>query len=76
LSVFMESIDWVDGDDPQYWSVMPVDSAELGRLTSEPIAPRAFAALAPDRRSLFRASPKGEPQSNRWASGVVLVSHG
>jgi hypothetical protein len=76
LSVFMESIDWADGDDPQYLSVMPLEDLELKHLTSTPVSMHDLKSMAPDRRSLFRASPKGVVQSNSWASGIVFVFHG
>jgi len=75
LSVFMESIDWDDGDDPQFWSVVPIEEAERDSLFRAAASERDLRGIAHGRRSLFRSAPKGEPQSNTWATGVVLVPH-
>ena len=75
LWVFMESIDWDDGDDPQFWSVVPIDGEEREALYHATTSERDLQGIARGRRSLFRAAPKGAPQSNRWATGIVLVPH-
>lgn len=75
LSVFMESIDWKDGDDPQFWSIVPITGPELKSLSKTSPTEGDLAGLASGRRSLFRAAPKGDSRVNRWASGVVLVPH-
>src|SRR5688500_15997153 len=31
-SVFTETVDWVDGEDPQYWVVLPITAAEAADL--------------------------------------------
>jgi hypothetical protein len=75
LSVFMESIDWDDGDDPQFWSVVPIEGAERDGLYRAIISERDLQGFARGRRSLFRAAPKGRPYSNGWATGIVLLPH-
>lgn len=77
VSVFTERIDWTDGDDPQYWTLLPVTEAEANSL----IAPRSsfdektFNALGHDRRSLRCDHPKGEPPQVFWATGISVGWH-
>jgi hypothetical protein len=84
VSVFEEHVDWVDGDDPQYWTLMPVTEAEVSSLTAarEPtngvaagaeLVPRLL-ALAPERRSLRRDYPKGEEPRLSWGRGIAIAS--
>ena len=75
LSVFMESIDWQGGDDPQFWSIVPITGVELENLLKTPPTERELTAFASGRRSLFRSAPKGDSRVSRWASGIVLVPH-
>jgi len=75
LWVFMESIDWDDGDDPQFWSVVPIEGAERDALYRTATSERDLQGIAGGRRSLFKAAPKGMPSSIRWATGIVLVPH-
>ena len=35
VQVFTETIDWADGDDPQYWSVVPLTLAESEELIAQ-----------------------------------------
>jgi hypothetical protein len=77
LSVFTETIDWQDGDDDQYWSVLPITMAEGQALddqnaaTSETQLPQ----LAPQRRSLSYDSPTGKAPRVYWHTGVVVHLH-
>ncbi|HIJ65160.1 MAG TPA: hypothetical protein HPP77_04345 [Candidatus Hydrogenedentes bacterium] len=73
ISIFTEEIDWVDGDDPQYWTLMPLtqqEATDLGRRDGS-LSVAALKSLASDRRSLRRDYPKGvdEPRLY-WATGV------
>ncbi len=70
VSVFMETIDWADGEDPMYWSIVPLDASEADEISLE-----NFAQVGTGRRSLFHAFPKGAPEETRWDSGVVLMPH-
>lgn len=70
LSVFTEEIDWVDGDDPQYWTLLPISLAEavdLARRGGEHAA-GAVHSLALGRRCLQRSHPKGEEARTYWRS--------
>ena len=73
VSVFTETIDWQDGEDPQLWSLMPVTPDESVGLQD---AGRALVAVlhevAPGRRSLCRDFPKGGPPRSFWSQGIVI----
>src|SRR5262245_19992797 len=32
VSIFAETVDWADGDDPQYWTLVPVTTSEVDAL--------------------------------------------
>lgn len=71
LSVFTESIDWIDGDDPQYWTLMPITASEADTLRKEPVlaVEARIQQLFPERRSLKHDYPKDEPRRSYWAVG-------
>lgn len=74
LSMFQEDVDWVDGDDPQYWTVLPVTPAEAAELLEPAAALTAtrLNALGPGRRSLHRSRPKGDAERISWGTGVSV----
>lgn len=75
VTVFTEIIDWRDGVDPQFWTVLPVSPAEALDLSAcEPVTAR-LNALAPGRRSLRRDQPKGGEHRSFWATGIVVGPH-
>ncbi|MBL9031782.1 MAG: hypothetical protein JNM80_08750 [Phycisphaerae bacterium] len=71
LSIFTETIDWADGDDPQVWTCVPLESHELDRLHAaadrEPITEDHLLGLSIRRRILVRRAPKAQPESADWA---------
>jgi hypothetical protein len=78
ISIFTEKIDWADGDDPQYWTVMPLtqqEAADLRRRGSS-VSEGELCSLASDRRSLQRDYPK-EADAPRlfWATGISMIAH-
>ncbi len=78
ISIFSERIDWVDGDDPQYWTVMPLTQQEAADLSCRrgSLSEGELMSLAPDRRSLRRDYPKGaDKPSVFWATGVWFPAH-
>lgn len=76
VSVFTETIDWEDGDDPQYWTVMPLTPPEAKQLAAAGDAVEAALAELPvDRRSLQRDAPKGADPSSYWRHGLSVGSH-
>jgi hypothetical protein len=76
LSVFTETIDWADGEDPQFWSVLPITPTEAKHLldAGSGIMPQ-LNALAPTRRSLCHDFQKGESPRSFWSSGVSIGPH-
>ncbi len=76
LTVFYETIDWDDGKDPQFWTVLPVTETEAGSLIAAGRhAGFELRALAPQRRSLCHDSPKAGPKRSYWSLGVVPRPH-
>lgn len=78
VSVFTETIDWDDGEDPQYWTVLPLTEAEAASLAGGPDgepSEAALNALGPGRRSLYRDHPKGAPPRVYWGSGIYIGPH-
>jgi hypothetical protein len=76
LSVFTETIDWDGGDDPQYWTLMPLTEAEAARLVGlgSALNGAALEALGRDRRCLRRDHPK-DGERTYWGIGMVLGPH-
>jgi len=79
VSVFKEMIDWKDGDDPQYWTLLPVTRIEADGLCVQgrSLTEGQLNTLGAGRRSLRRDFPKeaDEPQ-NFWGVGLVVGPHG
>jgi hypothetical protein len=76
VSVFVETIDWADGEDPQYWTVLPITEREaecLSRAGSRVVS--ELTTLSPTRRSLCRDFPKGESARTYWSSGLLVRPH-
>lgn len=77
LTVFAETIDWDDGRDPQFWTVLPVTAAEAESLIAGEgsdaganLGPRAL-----QRRSLCHDAPKAGPARSYWSLGIVPRPH-
>jgi len=74
VSVFTETIDWVDGDDPQYWTLLPVateEASDLARRGSS-LTEATLSALRGGRKCLRRDSPKGEQPRSYWEISIVI----
>ena len=77
VSIFTELIDWQDGEDSQYWTLMPVTNAEAEDLIQQETSlnEERLNALGPERRCLRRDHPKtGSPQEF-WGRGVLVGPH-
>lgn len=74
LSAFEEEVDWVDGDDPQYWTLLPLTNDEAASLLPPAAAPTTteLNALGSGRRSLRRDYPKGDVKRVYWATGLTV----
>jgi hypothetical protein len=76
LSVMTETIDWVDGDDPQHWVSLPVMPDEAAHLINgEDGLNLALSALDHERRSLHHDAPKGSAATSYWANGIWISQH-
>ncbi|MGF6808437.1 hypothetical protein OKW30_003563 [Paraburkholderia sp. Clong3] len=77
ISVFTESIDWINGDDGQSWTTAPVTAAEFAQLEAAlPSSIDAALRLVPaNRRSLRRDHPSGQDAQIGWTSGIDVCSH-
>ncbi len=74
--VFSETIDWADGDDPQFRSVLPITPSESKQLSEAGGNLEALLnALAPSRRSLCHDFPKGDSPKIFWSSGMSIGQH-
>jgi len=77
LSIMTETIDWVDGDDPQHWVSIPVTPDEASKLVAagEKRLHQVLSDIDHDRRSLHRDAPKGSVATSYWASGISIAWH-
>jgi len=77
VSVFTETIDWQDGDDPQYWTLLPITEDEAANLNEQQITldETSLNSLGPDRRSLHREHPKTGPLRVFWGTGIFVGPH-
>ena len=72
LSVFTETIDWADGEDPQSWSLLPITDQEVADLVVRQGATTEaeINALGPERRCLRRDYPKDRAALSFWSAGI------
>ncbi|MBI5480355.1 MAG: hypothetical protein HY906_15940 [Deltaproteobacteria bacterium] len=78
VSIFAETIDWSDGDDPQEWLLLPVAADEATELQSqgERLSLAEVERLGASRRHLDADFPKGGAQRIEWrAGGLLLPDH-
>jgi hypothetical protein len=77
LQVFTETIDWVDGEDPQSTTVLPLTRDEASRLVARADDPGEgeLNALGPERRSFRCEFPKGEERRVFWGRGLRVGPH-
>lgn len=76
VSIFTETIDWADGEDPQHWIVLPITPEELGELErAQSVRESMLDALGPERRSLVRDYPKRAEPTTFWSAGVRVPMH-
>ena len=76
LQITTETIDWEDGEDPVYRTVIPITDAEKHNLLdSNPVYEADLESIGTDRRSLKFDWPKGKPQNIYWGIGVTIGIH-
>ncbi|GMU37408.1 MAG: hypothetical protein KJ057_05270 [Phycisphaerae bacterium] len=78
VSIFTEFVDWIDGDDPQYWDRLPLTPAEAENLArqGEAVDLRQIEELGRDRRRLKVDYPKGSPRKCAWTAGGLAIVPG
>jgi hypothetical protein len=71
VSVFTETVDWADGDDPQFWTVLPITGREAADLVQQQhsLTETKLHALGPGRRCLRVEHPKAAPRRIFWRTG-------
>jgi hypothetical protein len=77
LSVFTEMIDWINGDDAQYWQMIPITGREAAALTSRgpELTEIEINAVGQGRQSLIRDYPTGEGPHEFWGKGIMVGPH-
>ena len=75
MSVFAELIDWVAGEDPQYWSQIALTQAEAEYLVGFGIVDDTLRSVGPGRRCLRHDHPKSEPARSYWVTGLRIGPH-
>ena len=76
LQVTTETVDWKDGEDPIFRTIIPIDDEERASLTANrPPKTSVLEAIGPGRRSLKYAWQKGEEPSTYWGAGVHVGLH-
>ena len=75
VSIFTETIDWQNGDDPQHWDLMPLTWEEAERLIGllpEKVGP-ILETIGTRRRFLERDLPSGGSAHLGWRSGGLFI---
>lgn len=77
VSIFTEMIDWEDGDDPQYWTLLPITETEAADLVRrrDSLTEASLDALGRGRRCLSHDYPKAMASRTYWATGVSVGPH-
>ena len=77
VSVFTETIDWADGDDPQYWMLLPITEAERSDLAQrrDSMAEAMLDGLGMGRRCLQYDHPKTSAPRCYWSTGIMVGPH-
>jgi hypothetical protein len=77
VSVFTETIDWEDGDDPQFWTLLPITRTEATDLVQQrdSLTETKLDALGPGRRCLRLDHPKAAERRIFWSTGMFVFSH-
>jgi hypothetical protein len=78
VAVTTEFVDWQDGDDPIYRSIVPVTLDESERMLAQGanVDLRLIESLGSSRRHLCTSWPKGKDQSVYWSEGIVRILPG
>ena len=76
LQVTTETVDWKDGEDPIYRTIIPMDDAECAELTSSKrLDANVIEGVGVGRQSLKFDWPKNQEPSTYWGTGVRVGVH-
>ncbi|HEY0763293.1 MAG TPA: hypothetical protein VGD61_13065 [Pyrinomonadaceae bacterium] len=76
LQVTSETVDWKDGEDPIYRTIMPIDDAERTELTaSKYVDANVIEGVGVGRQSLRFDCPKNQEPSTYWVTGIRVGIH-
>jgi hypothetical protein len=77
VSIFTEMIDWAGGDDPQYWTLLPITEKEAADLVQQKssLTEASLNALGPGRRCLQHDYPKASAPRTSWGTGIFVGPH-
>jgi len=77
LSIFTETVDYLDGEDPQYRVILPLTNAEARRLDrlGDTVTEQDLTSIGVRRTSLRIDHPKGAPFALYWGTGVQIRDH-
>ena len=76
LQVTTETVDWQDGEDPIYRTIIPIDDAERTELTSNKrLDANVIESVGVGRESLKFDWPKNQKPSTYWDTGVRVGVH-
>jgi len=76
LQVTTETVDWKDGEDPIYRTIIPIDDAERIELTSSKrLDANVIEGVGVGRQSLKFDWPKNQKPSTYWSTGVRVGVH-
>ena len=76
LQVTTETVDWKDGADPIYRTIIPIDDAERTELmSSKRLDAKVIEGVGVGRQSLKFDWPKNQEASIYWATGVRVGVH-
>lgn len=75
VSIFTEMIDWTQGDDAQYWTLLPVTKSESDELLAqgENVSTSRIEQIGSNRRYLQIDYPTGKEKRICWANGHLLI---
>ena len=78
VQIFTEFVDWADGDDPQYWDLLPLNAEEADALAAQGSAVdlKRIEELGRDRRRLKMDHPNGQPRRVEWTTGWFSIYPG
>ncbi|MGC4044644.1 MAG: hypothetical protein QM758_12690 [Armatimonas sp.] len=75
LYVFTETIDWVNGEDPQYRSLLPLTEDEVSHFAKSEFTEETLRGLRVPRYCLQRDLPDSDPPRVYWSAGFYARHH-